>query len=362
MIMEQGFQPEMEPPQRVLDAAVPFFKDFGYQSSARLVRSLGESMDRSIKPHVLLLIGGPDNGKDHAFRDLITKLRKRGRSFNSKGVYWGNAYSVAKAKGEFPDDLHYENFSRRSMHLITSEFEELTARAISDSAADERSLIVVKGILAAVRMEGVLHGSNCGLTAYENLIKRSGAFEGLNYEVFTMGIIADPNAVQDGSMLRTRAEKKVDNPEEIIKELSRAGEVILTGKGEKEKLTEEQEKAVREYILDSANEASSVQIRYFLNSLAVKLSENVLLKLNGQTYRLNGYVQDEKGRWLFPDPDTGMIADALVMRYFLETNLGLKYKVFLARTTKLHQLIFDLNSAPQNVARSYYDLEKYRNK
>ncbi len=360
-MMELGLQNRMVPRRRVLDTAEPFFKDYGYQSSVRFVRSLGDSMNDSTKPHVLILVGGPDNGKEHALCDLITKLKRRKNSdFISKAVYWGNAYSVAKAKGEFPEDLHYEQFSRRSMTLVTREFEELAARAISDS--DKKSLIVVKGILAAVRIDGEIHGSNCGLTAYENLINRTGFFQGLDYEIYAMGIVADPDAVQEGSMLRTRAEKKVDNPAEVIKELSRAGEVILTGKGEKEKLTEEQEKAVREYILDSANEASSEQIRYFLNSLAVKLSENGLLKLNGQTYCLNGYVQDEKGRWFFPDPDTGMIADALVMRYFLETNLGLKYKVFLARTTKLHQLIFDLNSAPQNVARSYYDLEKYRNK
>lgn len=360
-MIELGLQTRMVPRRRVLDTAEPFFKDYGYQSSVRFVRSLGDSMNDSTKPHVLILVGGPDNGKEHALRDLITKLKRRKNSdFISKAVYWGNAYSVAKAKGEFPEDLHYEQFSRRSMTLVTREFEELAARAISDS--DKKSLIVVKGILAAVRIDGEIHGSNCGLTAYENLINRTGFFQGLDYEIFAMGIVADPDAVQEGSKLRTKAEKKEDNPAELVKELSRGGEILLTEKGEKEELTPEQEKAIKEYILDSANEASSQQIRFFINDLAVKLSEKGMLKLNGQPYCLNGYVRDEKGHWLFPDYYTGMLADGLVMRYFLEKNLGLKYKVFLARTPKISELIFDLTSTPQNVARSYYDLEKYRNK
>lgn len=378
MNLEYGQLPtfKLEPPRRVLDTTMPYFDDYGYRSSYRFLRSLGESMYKRKKPHLLLLLGEPNNGKEHILRDFIAWLRKGKRSegFISKiereqghpvpidAVYWGNTFSVGKAKGQFPEDLQYEEFSKRSMHLVTENFEELINKAISDREG-EKSLIVVKGVLAGIRINGQLRGSNCGSTAYENLIKRRGPFAGLDYEVYTFGVIADSDAVGDGNKLRMKAEKKVDNPTKLAEELSNSGEIILTEKGENPQLTMDQQKAVKEYILDSANKASSDQIRYFLNDLAVELSQRGILRLNALPYRLNGYVQNEKkGFWDFPDPDTRMLAVALVMRYFLDTNLGLKNKVFLAKTIKLPEIILDLSSPPRNVARFYYDLEGIRNK
>lgn len=368
--MEQLFISKMEPPKRILEATSPFFDDYGYRSPSRAICAIDESLDRKRKPHVLLFAGEPKNGKQHEILDVLSRLYQRKRT---KGVlqriaeeqgypvpidavYWGNAFSVAKVKGRIPDSF-YGQFGPDALEIVTEEYKDLSRLAIEERQG-QAAIIVVKGVIVAgAYIDGVLHRVNRGLTAWENILKRQGPFENLDYEAYTFGEVAEPDAVEHGNQTRSDSEKVIDDAKTLVATQQAAGEIILTKEGKQAELTQEQQQAVVDYVSESANTASSQEIINHVNSLAVKISEEGLLKLNGANYCLNKnqYYFDEVDKtWRFFDPNMRILASALVMRYIFEENLGLRNRVFIGRTSMVNERILDLRFQPRNVAKSHY--------
>lgn len=378
MILEQKFIPTMGPPKRVLEATTPFFDDYGYRSPKRAIRAISESLDRHRKPHLIFVIGEPKNGKQHELLDIIANLHKQQRSEGIlqkiereqgypvpvDAVYWGNAFSVGKAKGRFPKHLLYGDFGGELMNWVTDEYEQLIALK---ERTNQAAIIAAKGVLlTGARIDGRLYGVNRGLTAYEKILSKQGPFANLDYQSFMFGIVADPEAVACGNELRTEAEKQIDNTPALVQTLKHKGEIIITPQGEQTELTQEQQEAVAQYIAESANSAASKEIIALVNNLAIGLSSRGLLRLNGNPYRFRNseyYLDEESHTWKFHLPTMRMLAVALVMRYIFEENLGLKKRVFLGKTHALDERILDLGVPIRNFARARYpDIVNIRNK
>ncbi len=370
----------LEQPKRVVDVTMPFFDDYGYRSTARAIRAVGDSLYRTRIPHLVFIIGEPVNGKQHELLDINSRLhqgkrsegvltrigREQGYPVPVDVVYWGNSFSVAKIKGRIPMNKDYGQFDDREMQIPVEEYEGLISRALTERK-DKPAVIFAKAVgLTGIWIDRELRGRDRGVSVFKRCIDRKGPFKGLKYKVYFFGEVADPEAVTSGSITRTEGEKLLDQPAELVRMLKDSGEAIITDQGGQPELTSEQQQAVVEYISEGANIASSDEIIGYDNLHAITLSEMGRFRINGIPYRFDPFDYYFDGKvWKFTDPQKRMEAVGLLMRYMFEDkeNLGLRYKVFIGKTCQLDEVILDLQYPPRNVAKAYYpDIVHIKNK
>lgn len=357
-----------EPPRRLLSAMKPYFDKegkkespygaYGYQSVSSVVRALRSSIYRYEEPTVVALIGDPGLGKRHMRDDLIDRLkgtfqlikREFGVEVPTYIEDWGPIFSGLKAEGVVTDmNAKFGQFGN-VFDQASELFGKLAAEVLQEHQKRRAVLFMKSPTIAGGNINGQFVLMNLANSVIQNLVRREGAFESLEYRVITIGAVATPNVLQHNNQVRREAEQLVDDPKALVEYLKSMGEKIITPTG---RMTRRYRAMLVDYILDSANEQATEKIMLAGDTFDVMLYQAGKIVLDPSTFREDRLA----GGYSFYDRRDRTHARALAMRYLLSDpeNFGLSQAVALFINGKeLNEIILGHKTKVVDVVRKKY--------
>lgn len=333
--------------------------EYGMQRKEDFVESLDTSLARKTsRPIVLAELGEAGSSKTTLARDIIAEVFGYGEKKNTKtqklmkttgetilveGIFWGDVSTLTKFLGRTTGKIFGEYLPKDNQET-TKVFGENTARSLRESQ-NKRKIVIAEGIgvTGIPWPAGNPNNADRGLAAFWDLAGRKGPFKGLNYDVYWLGIVAEPAVKELAKSVREKLGNVVKDPQKAVNALREAGVEF-----DPEKIDE-----IIQWAHSSANLESIQKMERQTNELVAKLNETGKL----------GYIDVQKFMYE-PDYRVDVIGKKL-MRYVLEM-IGVKSKshVFIAHNYQpLPQFKFNTSVPIENtILKRYPEVARVQNK
>ncbi len=304
--------------ESVYDSIESFPVEFGTQSKDLFVRSLDSSLAWRKRPVVVVFFGESASDKTGLERDIAAEIfgygkkkntevakliRQFGRDIPVEGISWGEVLTLTKFLGRTENpDVRFGEFTAKDNSEGTKVFAEQIAQSIREHRKQRRLIyaeaVGVTGIPWIKKNPGSDNLTNTepfgydrGVTAFWDLSGKKGPFRGLDFDVFWLGVVANPKVREIGKKVRGKLGDVVSDPQNAIKAIREAGI-----KFDPKKVNE-----IIEWAHSSASLNSIVKMEEQANSLMIRLSElGAFPVLVDDLYERPEYRAEVIGRFLMP--------------------------------------------------------------
>lgn len=339
--------------------------EFGMHRKEEFVRSLDRSLAKRKRPIVLAILGESVSSKTTVARDIVAEvfgygdrkitktsklIEQKGEIIPVEGIFWGEILTLTKSLGltENPD-ARFGEFTVNDNREGTKVFAQEIAQSVKENQG-KRRLILAEGV-GVTGMPWLKKNPKSDLTevepfeydrgvvAYWDLSAKKGEFKGLDYDVYWLGVVADPAIREMGKKVRANLGNVVADPEKAVKALKEAGI-----KFDSNKVNE-----VIEWAHSSASEVSIKKMEEQTNNLIIKIATLGAFQI----------FMDFKDR---PDYRAEIIG-TLLIPYILRS-IGVKKHIFIANNYKpLEEMYFNTSVPIENtIIRRHPEVARIPNK